>query len=78
MFRTGKNAPVRYSCGWRKSPNPTGGLVIVTVPLHGALKEFAKQFEPWMETEYASKPATVRFYKEKLRRLLSDGVIEGT
>lgn len=42
------------------------------------LKEFAKQFEPWMEMEYASKPATVRFYKERLRRLLSDTVIGGT
>src|SRR5712671_2968451 len=41
------------------------------------LKEFAKQFEPWMEMEYASKPATVRFYKEKLRRLLSDAPIAG-
>jgi integrase len=42
------------------------------------VKEFAKRFEPYVETEYASKPATVRFYKEKLSRLLSDSVIAGT
>jgi integrase len=42
------------------------------------LKEFAKPFEQHVETEYANKPETVRFYKEKLRRLLADPEIAST
>jgi integrase len=36
------------------------------------LKEFAPRFESEIETVCADKPATVGFYKEKLRRLLAD------
>jgi integrase len=35
------------------------------------LRDFARRFEETIETQNASKPATVWFYKEKLRRLLS-------
>src|SRR5580765_6407548 len=42
------------------------------------LKEFAESFKHHVETEYASKTATVRFYKEKLRRLLTDSILAGT
>ena len=40
-----------------------------TVP---TFAEFAPRFESEIETECADKPATVGFYKEKLRRLLAD------
>jgi integrase len=40
-----------------------------TVP---TLAEFAPRFESEIETVCADKPATVGFYKEKLRRLLAD------
>jgi hypothetical protein len=40
-----------------------------TVP---TLAEFAPRFERAIETVCADKPATVSFYKEKLRRLLDD------
>jgi hypothetical protein len=36
------------------------------------LKEFSPQFESAIVTLCAEKPATVSFYKEKLRRLLDD------
>src|SRR5580700_6870953 len=36
------------------------------------LAEFAPRFESAIETLCAEKPATVSFYKEKLRRLLED------
>ncbi|MCU1330620.1 MAG: int, partial [Bryobacterales bacterium] len=42
------------------------------------LAEFAPRFEGEVETACADKPATVTFYKEKLRRLLSDPILSGT
>jgi integrase len=36
------------------------------------LKDFAPRFERAIETECSDRAATVRFYKEKLRRLLAD------
>ena len=36
-----------------------------------ALKEFAPRFEQFIETECAEKPATIRFYKAKLKYLLA-------
>jgi len=41
------------------------------------LKEFAPRFEAEIETVCADKPATVGFYKEKLRRLLEDSTLAG-
>jgi integrase len=41
------------------------------------LKEFAPRFAAEIETVCADKPATVGFYKEKLRRLLEDSTLAG-
>jgi hypothetical protein len=41
------------------------------------LTEFAPRFEAHIETECAEKPATVKFYQSKLRRLLADPVLSG-
>jgi integrase len=42
------------------------------------LKEFGPRFESAIVTLCAEKPATVSFYKEKLRRLLEDKKLAGT
>lgn len=47
----------------------------VTAP---TLKEFAPRFESAIVTLCAEKPATIKFYKEKLRRLLEDDSVAGT
>ena len=41
------------------------------------LADFAPRFESAIETLCADKPATVSFYKEKLRRLLDDSELSG-
>ncbi len=49
-----------------------GEAGIVERPPAPTLTEFAPRFESAITTLCAEKPATVRFYKEKLRRLLAD------
>src|SRR6478672_5454301 len=47
-----------------------GEVGIATRKPAPALKDYAKTFEKDIETLKSDKPATVSFYKEKLRRLL--------
>jgi integrase len=55
-----------------------GAVGIIEKATTPTVKEFGERFARYVDTEYASKPATVRFYKEKLRRLLADAEIAGT
>lgn len=56
----------------------TGMVGIIEKTATPTLKEFSQRFERHAETEYASRPETIRFYKEKLRRLLSDSPMAST
>ena len=54
-----------------------GEAGIAKRPPAPTLKDFSPRFERTIETDCADKPATVRFYKEKLRRLLGDPQLAG-
>lgn len=59
----------------RRAALAKGELGILDRPRVPTLKEFAPQFETEIDTPCAGKPATVAFYREKLRRLLSDAIL---
>jgi len=54
-----------------------GRLGIEEKPPTPTLKEFAPRFEAAIVTLCAEKPATVGFYREKLRRLMADRKLSG-
>jgi integrase len=54
-----------------------GEAGIMERPPSPTLAEFVPRFEAAIETLCAEKPATVGFYKEKLRRLLTDRMLAG-
>jgi integrase len=54
-----------------------GDAGIIERPPAPTLKDFAPRFESAIETLCADKPATVAFYKAKLRRLLEDKQLAG-
>jgi hypothetical protein len=49
-----------------------GEAGVIERPQPPTLKNFAPKFESAIVTICAEKPATVRFYQEKMRRLLAD------
>src|ERR1039457_7008556 len=54
-----------------------GEAGIVERPAAPSLADFAPRFEKAIVTLCADKPATVSFYREKLRRLLEDHILSG-
>src|SRR5687768_16744479 len=63
-----KRAAEQIECA-HKTNLARGQVGIIDRVATPTLKEFSERFGRYVETEYASKPATIRFYKEKLRRL---------
>jgi len=72
---TGNQNAARQIEAARKTAFAKGQVGIQDRPRCPTLKEFTNRFESEIETDCAAKPATVAFYKEKVRRILADNVL---
>jgi integrase len=72
---TGNQNAARQIEAARKTALAKGEVGIQDRPPCPTLKEFTKRFESEIETACAEKPATVAFYKERMRRILADPIL---
>jgi integrase len=75
--KTGNKEAARQIEAAHRLRQAKGEAGIIERPPAPTLAEFAPRFESAIVTLCADKPATVRFYQEKLRRLLADKKLAG-